>query len=202
MKKWKKIVLVICIILVMLVLMVAWRYHVLTKIAEKNQVSNSKTNYAYHSETEDMIMQCWKKDNIWKIQLKQITGEGNMTFWQDNNTDEKLLLWNSQKKYATSGEILAATPTGFSITLPEDNHTRFMMAMTPMLFIGTTRYNGKSCYVMKMGNQKEYIEKETGMVLYSKTQGSERKLTYDFDSVTEQDVKKPDISTYTLVEQE
>ncbi len=201
MKMWKKILICICIILVIVAIIVLWRYNILTQISQKNEISSSKLNYTYYSETEDLIMECWKKDNIWKVHLVQKTGEGDMTFWQNNNTGEKLTFWNSAKLYSTEGGILTLSPAGLTITLPDESITRLTMAVTPMLYIGSKTYEDKECYVTKIGKQEEFIEKETGMILYSKSENEERKITYEFDTVTDGDVAKPDLSQYKLIEE-
>lgn len=46
---------------------------------------------------------------------------------------------------------------------------------------------------------KFYIEKETGLIIYNPFQMTE--YTYQFDSVTEDDVAEPDISEYEILHQ-
>ena len=53
--------------------------------------------------------------------------------------------------------------------------------------------------IKKIGEQEEFIEKETGLILYS-SNGENRKITYSFDSVTNEDIKMPDINEYKLIE--
>ncbi len=86
------------------------------------------------------------------------------------------------------------------MTTSYDNLSKFMLAINPTVYIGSLDYDNKECYYIKIGEQKELIEKETGLLLNTKSDSDERKLTYSFESVTDEDVEKPDISQYTLQE--
>ena len=47
--------------------------------------------------------------------------------------------------------------------------------------------------IKNVGEQEEFIEKETGLILYS-SNGENRKITYSFDIVTNEDIKILDIN--------
>lgn len=179
--------------------MIAFRYYILINIGKENNANLNKTNYYYSSESNSTIMQCWKKDGIIKFNMKQKNREGDITFWSDNNTGEGYVFYNIEKIYSENkGGILYARPS--SLTTSYDNLNKFMLAINPTVYIGSLDYNNKKCYYIKIGEQKELIEKETGLLLNTKSDTDERKLTYSFDSVTDEDVQKPDISQYTLQE--
>ena len=92
--------------------------------------------------------------------------------------------------------MFSSRPT--SLTTSYDNFNKFLLALNPTVFIWTKEYDGKDCYDVKVGEQEEIIEKETGLLLSTKFEDNERKLSYSFDTVTDEDVKMPDISQYTL----
>ena len=81
----------------------------------------------------------------------------------------------------------------------EDNYIRFLMAATPTLYIGTKNYEGKDCYYLKIDNNEEIIEKNTGLIVYSEN-GENRKINYNIGNITDKDVQKLDITQYKLME--
>ena len=86
------------------------------------------------------------------------------------------------------------------MTTSTDNFTKFLLAINPTIYIRTKEYEGKKCYSIKIDNQEELIEKDTGLLLNVKTEEDERILKYSFDNVTDEDVKMPDVSEYILQE--
>ena len=100
MKLWKKILIIILILFFILILLALWRYNILTKIEERNSISNSKTNFHYYSKTNSTIMELWKKDGILKENLKQVNGTGDITIWKNVNTGEAFTFWNNTKLYS------------------------------------------------------------------------------------------------------
>lgn len=199
MKLWEKILVIILFIVLIIYLIIAWRYYILIDIEKENNVNLSKTNCYYSLESNSTIIQSWKKDAITKINMKQKNGEEDITFWNDSNTGEGYIFYNVEKIYSENqGGILGTRPR--SITTSYDNLEKFMLAINPTIFVGFKNYENKDCYYIKIGEQEELVEKGTGLLLNTKDDGNERKITYSFDTVTDKDVEKPDISQYTLPE--
>ena len=199
MRLWEKILNIILLIVLAIFLVVAWRYYALINIAEENSINLTKTNYYYCSESDDIIIECWRKDDIVKINMRQINRDRDITFWKDINTGEEYIFYNAINEYSkNNGGILGSRPS--SITTSYDNFSKFMIALNPTVYIGIENYDDKECYHIKIGEQEEYVEKETGLLLNTKYGDNERKLTYSFDTVTDEDIQKPDINEYTLQE--
>lgn len=199
MKLWEKFLVIILFIVLVIYLTIAWRYYILVDIEKENNANLSKTNCYYSLESNSTIIQSWKKDAITKINMKKKIGGEDITFWNDSNTGEGYVFYNVEKIYSENkGGILGARPR--SITTSYDNLGKFMLAINPTVFVGFKNYENKECYHIKIGGQEELVEKETGLLLNTKDDGNERKLTYSFDTVTDEDVEKPDISQYTLPE--
>ena len=95
--------------------------------------------------------------------------------------------------------MLNARPSSMITTT--DNFSKFLLAINPTIHISTKNYEGKECYRIKIDNQEELIEKDTGLLLKVTTEDDERILKYSFDNVTDEDVKMPDISEYELKEE-
>lgn len=195
MKLWKKVLIAILIIFIILVILAIWRYNILTDIYEKNNEKFSTSNYYYYSKTDDTIMESWKKDQITKVNLKQVNGEGDVTIWKNESTGEEYVFYNKQKIYTESqGAILGITPAGFS--LEPDANNRILIAINPIVYIGTKEYDNKECYYVKIDEQEEYIEKETGLIIHSTSEIGERNITYRFNDITDEEIEMPDINQY------
>lgn len=195
--KVSEIFFIIFLLLVLgLFLLIAWRYNVLCDISKQNNLTLNKTNYYYYSKNNETIMEYWKKENIAKLNMKQVNTNRDVTFWRDGNTGEEYTFYNMTMEYTEDGGMFSSRPT--SLTTSYDNFNKFLLALNPTVFIWTKEYNGKDCYDVKVGEQEEIIEKETGLLLSTKFEDNERKLSYSFDTVTDEDVKMPDISQYTL----
>lgn len=195
---WEKILIVVLLIILLLFVIAFSRYNTLTNIEEENRQSRNKTNYYYRSETSDTIMEYWKKDEFVKVNMKKVDGDGDITFWKNTLLREEYVFYNTTKKYSKNNAGIEGTIPSSIVT--SNNSDRFKLAINPSTHIGSKKYDNKECYCIKIGNQEEIIEKGTGLLLNSKNGDSERKLTYSFDTVTDEDVERPDISEYTLEE--
>lgn len=190
---------IILLIILILFLIMAWRYYILINIQENNSLYLNKTNYYYYSENNNMTIECWRKSGITKLNLKQKNRNGDITFWKNSKTGEGYVFYNTTKKYSKDQNgMLNARPS--SMTTSTDNFTKFLLAINPTIYIRTKEYEGKKCYSIKIDNQEELIEKDTGLLLNVKTEEDERILKYSFDNVTDEDVKMPDVSEYILQE--
>lgn len=195
--KVSEIFFIIFLLLVLgLFLLIAWRYNVLCDLSKQNNLNLNKTNYYYYSKNNETIMEYWKKDNVAKLNMKQINSDRDVTFWRNGNTGEEYTFYNMTNEYTEDGGMFSARPT--SITTSYDNFNKFLLALNPTVFIWTKDYDGKECYDVKVGDQEEIIEKGTGLLLSTSSEGNERKISYSFDTVTDEDVQMPDISQYTL----
>ncbi len=100
MKTWEKILVIILLVVLILYLIIAFRYYILINIEKENNVNLLKTNYYYSSESDNAMIECWRKDGIIKVNMKQKNREGDITFWSDNNTGEGYVFYNVEKTYS------------------------------------------------------------------------------------------------------
>ena len=193
------ITIVVILIIVLLILAIS-RFYILSKIQENNEFYEAQNNCYYYSETNNAIMEYWRKDSIMKLNIKYLSNNSDMTFWKNSDTNEDLIFYNSNEKtYSNSnGGMIERLPIG--ITFTENIGTRILMAINPTLYIGSKEYNGINCYYIKQFDYEEFIDKETGLILYSNYDNDIRKIYYTFDEVTDEDVKKPNIQEYTYKE--
>ena len=195
----KRIALVVVIIVVLLlVVLFLWRLITLNNIKKLNEESIKISNIHYVREGNDSIVEVWKKDNIVKQNMNNISGSVNLTLWKNFKNDEEYTLYNNEKKYSSIGtEIISNELQANHIYLLDYNNT-IILALNPMVKIRTKEYDNKSCWYLKNGQEEVYIDKETGIVLYNKSEqsGREIKLKYSINTVTDEDVAKPDLSDY------
>ena len=92
----------------------------------------------------------------------------------------------------------------------ESDSTWHTILSSAVAFIGSENVNGKECYVvcnfpsfsnlMLEGNNKYYIEKDTGLLIKSITNEQISEREYEFDNVDDSIFEEPDISQYTIKE--
>ena len=193
----KKIILAVLIIVVILVILFMWRLITLNNIKKLNEESIKISNIHYVEEEKNAIVEIWKKDDIVKENTIVINSDTNMTMWKDLNTDEGYTIFNNSNSYLIGAETIATEPQANNIYLLDYNNT-ILLALNPMIKINTKEYDNKSCWYLKNGQEEVYIDKETGIVLYNKSEqsGREIKLKYSINTVTDEDVAKPDLSDY------
>lgn len=194
----KRIALIVVIIVVLLVILFLWRLITLNNIKKLNEESIKISNIYYVREGNDSLVEVWKKDNIVKQNMNNISGSVNLTLWKNFENDEEYTLYNNEKKYSSIGtEIISNELQANNIYLLDYNNT-ILLALNPMIKINTKEYDNKSCWYLKDRQEEVYIDKETGIVLYNKNEqlGREIKLKYSINTVTDEDVAKPDLSDY------
>ncbi len=194
------IITIIFILIVILIIIAIIRFFTLSKIQTDNEFYESQNNCYYYSETNNTITEYWRKGSIMKLNIKYFNNNSDMTFWKNLDTNEDLIFYNSNEKiYSNSnGGMIERLPIG--ITFTENIGTRILMSINPTLYIGSKEYNGINCYYIKQFNYEEFIEKETGLILYSNYDNDIRKISYTFNEVTDEDIKKPNIQEYTYKE--
>ena len=198
---FKRFIFLVFAIMIVLILIIGIRWRILYNMQETYNKTALDDNWYYYSETEDTIMNVYRKGTIWKTNTRQKNGEGNLTFWKDTSTGESYVFFeNPVKKYKEDNEIFTSILLTSSLST-NDNSTRILMAATPIMWIGTGEYDEKDCYTIKAEGHKEYIDKETGLLLAIFQDNKQiRSIEYKFGEVTDEDVAKPDLSQYEYLE--
>ena len=198
----KRFIFIVFAIVLIIGLVIGVRWRILYNIQESYDSVSIKDNWQYYSQTEDTIMNVYRKGTIWKVNTRQKNGDGNLTFWRDTSTGEAYVFFeNSVKRYTEDkgGFISDLQPSSLGAN---DNSTMILMAVTPIMWIGTGEYDGKDCYTIKAEGHEEYIDKETGLLRAVLQDNKQiRNIEYEFGEVTDEDVAKPDLSQYEYMEQ-
>lgn len=193
----KRFIFLVFAVVLVIILIIGIRWRILYNMQESYNETTLEDNWHYYSDSEDTIMNVYRKGTIWKMNTRQKNGEGNLTFWRDTSTGESYVFFkNPIKKYKEDegGFISDLQPSSLSTN---DNSTRILMAATPIMWIGTGEYDGKDCYTIKAEGHEEYIDKETGLLVAVFQDNKQiRNIEYEFGEVTDEDIAKPDLSQY------
>ena len=197
----KRFIFFVFAIVLVIILIIGIRWRILYNMQESYNETTLEYNWHYYSDSEDTIMNVYRKGTIWKMNTRQKNGEGNLTFWIDMSTGESYVFFeNPIKKYKEDKGVFIPYLQPSSLST-NDNSTRILMAATPIMWIGTGEYDGKDCYTIKAEGHEEYIDKETGLLVAVFQDNKQiRNIEYEFGEVTDEDVAKPYLSQYEYME--
>ena len=207
-KKILKIIGIIVLILIIIFLIYFIRNLVILNKLERTCDYN---NYSYELIThnnENYTVEYYYKDGI----SKEIWKNGETvinTIWYDNgthemiNTDEKNLiaLVNTQEYYGTN----TIANTIISSILPDNVTGKMNKALT--IFISTETVDGIAYYELQpwigVTSNIYYFDKETGTLAKSIMGSQEMEFSnWKVNTVTDEDVARPDLTKYNLTEDE
>lgn len=197
----KRFIFLVFAILLVIILIIGIRWRILYNMKESYSKTTTKDNWHYYSDSEDTLMNVYRKGTVWKMNMRQKNGEGNLTFWRDTSTGEAYVFFeNPIKKYKEDEGAFIPDLQPSSLDT-NDNSTRILMAATPIIWIGTGKYDGIDCYTIEAEGHEEYIDKETGLLLAVFQDNKQiRSVEHEFGGVTDEDVAKPDLSQYEYME--
>lgn len=195
----KKIVLIIVLILLALLIgFVIWKYNVLNDLSKKYDQSLKSSNIYYHSETNNSAIDYFRKDNIVKTILTNKSSNTQIIQWTNAETNENITIFPTSKTYLENNSsviMLSTLPTSQFIG---KDAPIFLTSLLPTVLISSKEYDNQQCYCISNGGEKEYINKENGLMVYNESSSLDNAVrTYKFDIVTDEDVKKPDTTGYT-----
>ena len=229
-KFWKRILIIILLILALLSGIVMHRYFILSRLQELDEkTAEIIKNYHLTEETIEggktsSIKDVWKKGDI--SATKRIGSNGQESrVWQNGSTEEGYMIDVQKNKYYRMFEIVPminfpplsnfVPKSGYVLLDSEIKKSMLGTAINPRVSMDSIEYEGKQCYKIKESNNsfndysfdlETIFEKETGFVLYTcdgatkNEDGTydkiEKKYKYEFGTVTDEDVEKPDLSQY------
>lgn len=197
----KRFIFLVFAIVLVIILIIGIRWRMLYNMQERYNETTLKDNWHYYSDEDGSVTNVYRKGTVWKINIRQKNGDGNLTYWKDTSTGEAYVFFeNPIKKYTIdkSGVIRNLPIAGM---MTDDSEQRVYLALLPLLWIGYGEYDGIDCYVLSIEGQKEYVDRETGLLLarfYNNKQ--KENIEYEFGEVTDEDVAKPDLSQYEYME--
>lgn len=206
----KAILLSIFIILLIIVIYVLRNFIIITNLQDNLKPYLSSTNYHLKTILVDdfnrNIVNYYTKDGK-QVVIRENDANGviNKVSMYDNgeriisyydNVTDKIVKLNIPSKISVN--IMSYFEGLFEGTMQK-------IYMSAMLRIQNTEYNGKSCYIISSlfstETTVEYIEKDTGLCLKAIMYGETVEKEYEFDNVDDEVFIEPDISEYTIQEE-
>ena len=196
------------------------------KSLQSNNFYNETSQILYDNSTS--IRKVYYKDGKYKSVWEIYSDEGIETKsieYANINSDERIYIHEEEKKAVIEkGDVSKMKNKTDSIKYVPfviDRNSFFMNIGTTFVYsIETDTYaNGKKCYVLHNRSERDkweiWIDKETGLPIKQITRGGEKlfypgtnvvksindvveEYKYEFDKVLDEDVKVPDLSSYTV----
>lgn len=198
----------IAIIAILFIVNFVRNYTIINDIIEKQENIKNSTNYSYtttmyNTVNEDkVIIKHYYKDG--KSKMKFNNGENDVTVWYDERTKENIFLDEKEKQAnITSSEFML----GNELPYFRDEANIIYYSMT--FFIINSNLNGKECYEIHDSNSISYVDKESGVLLKEvqknvkiddkKCESITEYDNWSFEELSEEEMDKPDLSGYTIV---
>lgn len=164
------------------------------------------------SSTEDgttILSNYYEKDNKKAMIMTRIKDNETITMSMYKNGDTVNTYWvtptENKAKLNSANEIWVEI---YNVLEVNDGWQKFLASLTS--FIGSKKYDGKDCYVSNNflisttlnGSEKNefYIEKDTGLFVFSDIDNMTSKREYEFENVSDDIFVEPDITQFTISE--
>ena len=151
--------------------------------------------FLYHLKGDTGEYTASVKDNISRMDQRSLENEDRtMIMWSDKNTGETIVAFPNQK----TAQKNTLSPVLFTVPFEYVNMDSRMLGMVLYTWIYTDEFDGKECYVICLdSNYKEWVEKDTGLVVKKENNGSTTEITnIGINNVDE--IYKPDLTGYEI----
>ena len=213
----RKVILTIIIILIIIVIAVTLnltrKSRILNKYINAVEERNNSTNYyakcvVDRGTNNEHVTELICKDKIKILKINSSDGETKMIY-KDENDFLTFINKTSGEKIVTKGSYENVVPTysggdSYFYNIFKENKLIDKIKNIYSINITTKNYNGKNCYrfYVKSKNIEAYITKDE-MICIKSSNGITNEFDYEkvkFGTVTDKDVKKPDLTEYTEIE--
>lgn len=213
-KKILKIIVLIIVIIIALILIHTIRnFIIITNLQNKLTQYNDKNFYrktiSNEGDGRTLKTEYYKKDNR-QVLFIEASNNGTIT--------SKISMYNNGERTdvftETSESKIVQLDTGemtpISVTNQLENDTKWQTFLGSFFAkVKSKKCNEKDCYEisnymssysLEGENQKNYIDKDTGIIVKTKLNDMETEMEYKFDVVNDEIFIEPDISQYELQE--
>ena len=207
MKFWKKILIVIGVIFIILLIAVIRKFMILSHLENiSKSMINSNNYYVETYSLQENCMQIAKsynKENTYLTVLETTsknTGQENQLTVYDNGTETIRIIQTAEEKIALVGGTAVGGKISVNVyaTYGQGFWSKFQLAM--LSTITTEKINNRDCYLVEsVFGWKKWIDKETGLVIREYNNGDITDFYHEFDVVENSDIQKPDISDCKIV---
>lgn len=207
MKLWKKILLIVLALLVIFAIFTLRKYIIITNLINASKDYVVKTNYVsdVYCLTSDNVSltKSYNKDgnylNTHRTYSNNISDIRSLTVYNKDNEMIGIIQSGEDKIALLNGNMVEVTTSVNTISEFDDIKLKIPLAFTSK--ITTEECNNKECYLIELSKDyKIWVEKETGIIVREMDLGYITNRNYTFDVVTDEDIKKPDISECKIQE--
>lgn len=207
MKLWKKILLIVLALLVIFAIFTLRKYIIITNLINASKDYVVKTNYVsdVYCLTSDNVSltKSYNKDgnylNTHRTYSNNISDIRSLTVYNKDNEMIGIIQSGEDKIALLNGNMVGVTTSVNTISEFDDIKLKIPLAFTSK--ITTEECNNKECYLIELSKDyKMWVEKETGIIVREMDLGYITNRNYTFDVVTDEDIKKPDISECKIQE--
>lgn len=205
MKLWKKILIAIFIILLLLVILTLRKFIIITNIEKVAKVPASKTNYMVELHTLQnnsvSIMKGYYRDgnflNMLKTNVDNSLEMRSLTLYKKGKDGVSVVQTGDQKYAFVNEDVLGNVQVvTFAGLLYDKTMVMHKLGLSILSSIKSEKCNGKDCYFIQMpGGWRMWVDKETGTIIREIDGGgmvTDRK--YSFDVVKDEDIARPNFS--------
>lgn len=207
-KLWKNVLIIIGIILIIVVLFVLRKFFILSNLEE---ISKNTLNYKnYYAELHTLqgdsvtIRKSYNKDSKY-LTIAEFYGmniEENKKITIYKNGEERIgKIQSGENKIAILNQDMVGGLIGINAyaTYGMDFWAKLQLAITAR--ITEEECLSKNCYLIESAHGwKMWVDKETGLIIREINGGIVTDYNYIFDYVTDEDIRKPDISDCKIQE--
>lgn len=155
-------------------------------------------NIYFNTKSQDANITYYKLNNTVKVNIENSSNNENILAWNNYETNEYCTLFSQTKTYSTEHCVEYSIPYFYTTNNDITFKDKFLFALNPLKNISSIKYNGYDCYKYEVNGQTSYIDKNTFIVVYEKTDEKDSTTEYTINSVEEKDVSKPDTNDFLL----
>ena len=207
MKLWKKILIVIGVIFILLFIAILRNFMILSDLENISKDKMNSNNY--YVETYSLqgnqieIVKSHHKDNTYftirQVISKNDDSQRQLTVYSDG-TETIGIIETEQEKIALLGNTVVGGKVSVNTyaSYGQGFWSKFVFSVSST--ISTEQINDKDCYLINsIFGLKKWIDKETGLIVREENNGDITDFSYEFGVVEDSDIQKPDISDCKIV---
>ena len=200
-KLFKSILMIIVILIVLFMGNLTRKIYIIRQYDKANTQNYSMiTNFYAKIIEENAIVEIWRKDDIEINMLISTNGRIEWTYWGEDST------WTICNEISSNYKEAVKFPKGLPIPTVQNSLIQPLNIWGIISFafnskITTENVNGEECYRIHLDELfEEYVTKKDFLMVKNINGSSNQMIHYKFDIVTDEDLKMPDLTGYTVKE--
>lgn len=204
-KLWKKILLIVLAIFIVFLIYVIRNFIIISNILNISKEYSTKTNYianVYSLQDNSVnILKSYNKDGKY---LSLITNKVNsiddvrkLTVYKNADEGIAIIETEGKKTALVTPNVLGGIQVVTFSMFCSDNELNVLqkLLLSTITRISSEKCNNKECFYVEFAEGwKMWVDKENGTIIREINGGFVTERSYEFDTVKDEDIVKPDIS--------